>query len=50
MVPVPDLNLFLREVYMWSLDSASNDLQRDSAWHILSTIVNKRTEGQIDTS
>ncbi|KAF8347787.1 Dos2-interacting transcription regulator of RNA-Pol-II-domain-containing protein [Amanita rubescens] len=44
MVPVPDLNLFLHEIYMWSLDSASNDLQRDSAWHILSIIVNKRTE------
>ncbi|KAK2463614.1 hypothetical protein APHAL10511_004365 [Amanita phalloides] len=43
-IPVPDLNVFLDNVYAWSLDSANNDLQRESAWHILSIIVNKRTE------
>ncbi|KAF8623217.1 hypothetical protein AX15_006454 [Amanita polypyramis BW_CC] len=43
-IPVPDLNSFLHSVCLWSLESASNDLQRDSAWHIISVVVNKRTE------
>ena len=44
-IPIPDINQFLHDVFLWSIVSASNDLQRDAAWHILSVVVNKRTEG-----
>ncbi|KAF8637616.1 hypothetical protein AX17_002685 [Amanita inopinata Kibby_2008] len=43
-IPVPDLNQFLHNIFAWGLNSADNDLQRNSAWHIVATIVNKRTE------
>ncbi|KAM6497040.1 ARM repeat-containing protein [Amanita muscaria] len=43
-IPLEDIDKFLHDLLLWSIECASNDLQRDSAWHILSAIVNKRTE------
>jgi hypothetical protein len=32
---------------MWSLNWSENNLQREAAWQIVSTIVNKRIEGEL---
>ncbi|KDQ61341.1 hypothetical protein JAAARDRAFT_190123 [Jaapia argillacea MUCL 33604] len=43
-IPVPNPSEFLGTLLMWSVHSADNSLQRDSAWHIIASIVNKRPE------
>jgi len=40
------LDAFLDALLTWSFEHAKNDLQRNSAWHMISSIVNKRAEGQ----
>jgi len=37
---------FLDMLLAWSLVHADNDLQRRSAWQLISSIVNKRADGQ----
>ena len=37
---------FLDTLLAWSLEHADNDLQRSSAWHIISSVTNKRAEGE----
>lgn len=40
----PALDDFLDMLLTWSLQHADNDLQRNFAWHIISSVVNKRAE------
>lgn len=45
-LPVEDPNAFLDMVLQWSCHETANDLQRESVWHLLAALVNKREEGQ----
>ncbi|PFH51873.1 hypothetical protein AMATHDRAFT_74737 [Amanita thiersii Skay4041] len=47
-ISVPDLSQFLRDIRIWCINYAGNDLQHESAWHIMSVIVNKQTEGVME--
>ncbi|EGN92276.1 hypothetical protein SERLA73DRAFT_99542 [Serpula lacrymans var. lacrymans S7.3] len=42
-IPVPDLSAFLDKLIAWNI-SSSTLLQKEAAWHIVSSIVNKRSE------
>jgi hypothetical protein len=44
-MPVPDLNDFLGMVLTWSRVQTDNNLQKDAAWHIVSSTVNKHADG-----
>ncbi|PBK99659.1 ARM repeat-containing protein [Armillaria gallica] len=44
-VPVPSLDGFLDNILKWSLTTADNDIQREAAWKILTSILNKHTAG-----
>ncbi|KAK0239096.1 ARM repeat-containing protein [Armillaria nabsnona] len=44
-VPVPALDGFLDNILKWSLTTADNDIQREAAWKILTSILNKHTAG-----
>ncbi|TFY77934.1 hypothetical protein EWM64_g6077 [Hericium alpestre] len=43
-VPVDDPTLFLQKILSWSLHHAESLLQRESAWHIVAAIINKRAQ------
>ncbi|RDB23653.1 MMS19 nucleotide excision repair [Hypsizygus marmoreus] len=43
-LPIPTLDTFLDQALTWSLVHADNDLQRESAWHLISSIINKHAE------
>ncbi|PBK72546.1 ARM repeat-containing protein [Armillaria solidipes] len=45
-VPVPSLDGFLDDILKWSLTTADNDIQREAAWKILTSILNKHTAGK----
>ncbi|KAF9069802.1 ARM repeat-containing protein [Rhodocollybia butyracea] len=42
-IPVSDLNVLLSNLSAWSLVDNSTDLQRESAWKMISSILNKRS-------
>ncbi|KAK0188708.1 ARM repeat-containing protein [Armillaria mellea] len=44
-VPVPSLVGFLDDILKWSLTAADNEIQREAAWKILTSILNKHTAG-----
>ncbi|KAK0202783.1 Dos2-interacting transcription regulator of RNA-Pol-II-domain-containing protein [Desarmillaria ectypa] len=46
-VPVPSLDGFLDGILKWSLTTADNDIQREAAWKILTSILNKHTAGTL---
>lgn len=43
---VEDPSAFLNMILQWSCHQAENGLQRESVWHLLAAVVNKREEGQ----
>lgn len=45
-IPVPDLNEFLDRTLTWSLVHADTKLQKEAAWHIIASILNKRVDGE----
>ncbi|KAI0056039.1 ARM repeat-containing protein [Artomyces pyxidatus] len=42
VIPVHDLVAFLEKLLYWSIKHSENAVQRESVWHILAAIVNKR--------
>lgn len=44
-LPVEDPSAFLNMILQWSCHQAENGLQRESVWHLLAAVVNKREEG-----
>ena len=44
-IPTQDENVFLSELFSWSLDQAQSQQQREAIYHIIGSVVNKRVEG-----
>jgi hypothetical protein len=44
-IPVNDINELLEEITVWSIHEAANDMQREAAWCIIASIINKHTPG-----
>ncbi|KIK61642.1 hypothetical protein GYMLUDRAFT_996292 [Collybiopsis luxurians FD-317 M1] len=42
-IPVPDLSVFLESVLTWTMAETDVDSQRESAWKMMSSILNKRS-------
>ncbi|TFK39917.1 Dos2-interacting transcription regulator of RNA-Pol-II-domain-containing protein [Crucibulum laeve] len=47
-LPVPELGQFLDMMLNWSLVHSENELQRESIWHLIASIVNKRVDDIAD--
>ena len=45
-LPDHDLSSFLKDVQLWALNIAENDLEREAAYHIISSLVNKNVESK----
>jgi DNA repair/transcription protein MET18/MMS19 len=45
---VPVLDKFLDMLLSWSVECADDDLQKRSAWRLISSIVNKHADGQTE--
>ncbi|TFY64788.1 hypothetical protein EVG20_g5838, partial [Dentipellis fragilis] len=43
-LPVEDPTAFLGTLLDWSVHRAENSLERDSAWHVISAVLNKRAQ------
>ncbi|KAG6909334.1 hypothetical protein DXG01_000934 [Tephrocybe rancida] len=45
LLPPPSLDTFLNNLLSWSILRADHYLQRDSAWHLMSSVLNKHADG-----
>lgn len=45
-LPVPEEGLFLDKLLQWSVNQADNKLQNEASEHAISSVLNKRVEGQ----
>jgi DNA repair/transcription protein MET18/MMS19 len=45
-ISVDDQAAFLDMLLVWSIHTAENALQRLSAWHVITAVVNKREQGE----